>query len=96
MDDMKKLRETLEMIQREYPIVMHIELSRVYTMVRRMQAEKKYNIPIPLRCGVAISVENGKHANEMAEEEWEKFYLTLQKELKRREESLYYKLFPKE
>lgn len=96
MNDMEKLKETLEMIQREYPIVMYIELSRVYTMVRRMQAEKKYNIPIPLRCGAAISVENGKHANEMTEEEWERFYLSLQQDLKKRSEGHYYRLFPKD
>lgn len=65
-------------------------------MVRRMQAEKQYCIPIELRSGFAISVKSGKHANEMAEQEWEEFYNALRMELKEKFPELYPNLFKDE
>jgi len=90
------LEEIWNMIQKEYPLVMFTGSSRLYTMVRRMQAEKKYNIPIELRSGFAISVKTGKHANEMAEQEWEEFYNALRMELKENYPMLYPNLFKDE
>ena len=65
-------------------------------MVRRMQAEKKYNLPIELRSGFAVSAKSGKHANEMAEQEWEEFYQALSNQLKRDYPELHRKLFKDE
>ncbi|MBE0686288.1 MAG: hypothetical protein IH585_09835 [Anaerolineaceae bacterium] len=93
MSENDNLEEIWNMIQKEYPLVMFTGSSRLYTMVRRMQAEKKYNIPFELRSGFAISVKTGKHANEMAEQEWEEFYNALRMELKEKFPMLYTKLF---
>ena len=93
MKENDNLEETWKMIQEKYPLVMFTGSSRLYTMVRRMQAEKKYGIPVELRSGFAVSVKTGKHANEMAEQEWEEFYLALQRELKNHYPYLYQKLF---
>ena len=93
MNENDDLKEIWEMIQEKYPLVMFTGSSRLYTMVRRMQAEKKYGIPVELRSGFAVSVKSGKHANEMAEQEWEEFYIALQRELKNHYPYLYQKLF---
>lgn len=90
------LKEIWEMIQKEYPLIHFTGSSRLYTMVRRMQAEKKYNIPIELRSGFAVSAQSGKYANEMAEQEWEQFYLALSNQLKRDYPELHRKLFKDE
>ncbi|MBW6471757.1 MAG: hypothetical protein K0B14_01430 [Anaerolineaceae bacterium] len=96
MSENDNLEEIWNMIQKEYPLVMFTGSSRLYTMVRRMQAEKKNNIPCELRSGFAVSVKSGKHANEMAEQEWEDFYNALRKELKENYPMLYHKLFKDE
>lgn len=96
MSENDHLEETWNMIQKEYPLVMFTGSSRLYTMVRRMQAEKKHNLPIELRSGFAVSVKSGKHANEMAEQEWEDFYNALRMELKENYPGLYLKLFKDE
>jgi hypothetical protein len=96
MSENNNLEEIWNMIQKEYPLVMFTGSSRLYTMVRRMQAEKKYNIPYELRSGFAVSVKSGKHANEMAKQEWEEFYNALRMELKKKYPGLYTKLFKNE
>lgn len=96
MNENDNLKEIWEMIQEKYPLVHFTGSSRLYTMVRRMQAEKKYGIPIELRSGFAVSVKTGKHANEMAEQEWEEFYSALSMELKKHYPHLYRRLFKDE
>jgi hypothetical protein len=96
MNENDNLEEIWNMIQKEYPLVYFTGSSRLYTMVRRMQAEKKYGIPIELRSGFAISVKSGKHANEMAEQEWVEFYHALRMELKEKFPELYPNLFKDE
>jgi hypothetical protein len=96
MNENDNLEEIWNMIQKEYPLVYFTGSSRLYTMVRRMQAEKKYGIPIELRSGFAISVKSGKHANEMAEQEWEEFYDALRMELKEKFPEMYPNLFKDE
>ena len=76
------LYKLLARIQEKYPLIPYIVRSRCFSMVRRMTAEKKYDIPIHMRSGFAIPVKTGKTANEMDEQEWEKFYAVLCKELK--------------
>ena len=63
MKENDNLEETWKMIQEKYPLVHFTGSSRLYTMVRRMQAEKKYGIPVELRSGFAVSVKTGKNAN---------------------------------
>ncbi len=93
MNENDNLEEIWNMIQEKYPLVPFTGSSRLYTMVRRMQAEKKYGIPIEIRSGFAISVKTGKHANEMDEQEWEEFYTALSMELKEKFPELYPNLF---
>jgi len=93
MKENDNLEETWKMIQEKYPLIMFTGSSRLYSMVRRMQAEKKYGIPVELRSGFAFSVKTGKHANEMAEQEWEKLYTALRNELKRKYPGLYSNLY---
>jgi hypothetical protein len=42
MSENDNLEEIWNMIQKEYPLVMFTGSSRLYTTVRRMQAEKKF------------------------------------------------------
>ena len=59
----------------------------------RLKTEKKIGLPINLRSGCAISVETGKAANTMTEDEWEKFYYDLSERLNRDYPGLYKILF---
>ncbi len=83
MNNTEELSKLLAKIKAEYPFVPHTNAGRLYSTVRRMKAEKEFGVPIGFRSGVAISTETGKNANEMAEQEWEKFYEKLRENLKR-------------
>ena len=61
-----------------------------------MQVEKKMGIPIDLRTGFVISVETGKAANEMTEDEWEEFYNSLSERLRDDYPDFYKRLFSPE
>ena len=50
--DKKTLREQLEKLSKEYPLVLHTEAGRTFSMVRRMKAEKKMGRPISFRSGL--------------------------------------------
>ena len=39
--DKKTLEDQLEKLSKEYPLVLHTEAGRIFSMVRRMKAEKK-------------------------------------------------------
>ena len=71
--DKQTLKDQLEILDSEYPLELYTDASRTYSTVRRMKTEKKIGLPINLRSGCAISVETGKAANTMTEDEWEKF-----------------------
>ena len=83
----------LEMLDKEYPLVLHTDAGRTFSMVRRMKAEKKMGIPINLRSGFAISIKNGKAANAMTVDKWEEFYSALSERLKGNYPNLYESLF---
>jgi len=82
-------RLELEKLAKENPLILHTDAGRTFSMVRRMNAEKKMGIPISLRSGFAISTENGKAANAMNKEEWDEFYDALSKHLRRNYPGLY-------
>ncbi len=92
-DSTKKL---LANLHEKYPLVPHTGAGRLFSMVRRMKAEKESGIPIGIRSGFAISVETGKAANKMIEREWEKFYKDLSRQLKKDYPDLYDRLFSKD
>lgn len=74
-------------------MVQHTNAGRLFSTVRRMKVEKEINTPINFRSGFAISTKIGKSANKMNEKEWDEFYSTLCKELKRSYPKLYQKIF---
>jgi len=88
------IKKLIAKLDEKYPLVPHTGAGRLFSMVRRMKAEKELGIPIGIRSGFVISVETGKAANEMAEREWEKFYKSLCEQLKKNYSELYDKLFP--
>ncbi len=90
-----ELQEKLEKIQRECPMIPHTDAGRMFSMVRRMKAEKELEIPIPMRSSFIISARLGKAANEMSGEEWEEFYEVLAGELYMRHPELFKKIFGK-
>ena len=90
MDD---IEEQLRLLNEKFPLVPHTHAGRLYSTIRRMKAEKEVGIPIEHRTGFAISVKDGKPANELSESRWEQFYLQLCDELKDRYPSLYNELF---
>lgn len=92
MDNTEEISKLVAKIQAEYPFVPHTNAGRLYSTVRRMKAEKEFGVPIGFRSGVAISTETGKSADEMAEQEWERFYNVLRENLKRDYPDLYGRL----
>ena len=80
-------------LDEKYPLIPHTNAGRLFSLVRRMKAEKELKIPISLRTGFGISVETGKAANKMTEQEWEKFYQNLCEQLKKDYLELYDRLF---
>jgi len=49
------LKDQLEKLAKEYPLVLHTDAGRTFSTVRRMKAERKMGVPIFLRAGFAIS-----------------------------------------
>ena len=91
--DKQTLEDQLEMLDKEYPLVLHTDAGRTFSTVRRMKTEKTMGLPIHLRTGFAISVATAKAANEMTEDEWEEFYYALSERLNRDYPHLYESLF---
>jgi hypothetical protein len=87
------LKDQLEKLDEEYPLILHTDAGRTFSTVRRMKAEKTMGIPIFLRTGFTISTETGKAANTMTEDEWEEFYDALSERLKRDYPGLYERIF---
>jgi hypothetical protein len=87
------LKDRLERLATEYPLVPHTEAGRTFSTVRRMKAEKEMGIPVFLRTGFAISTRTGKAANTMTEDEREQFYSALSEQLKRDYPELYGLIF---
>lgn len=92
--DSRALKDQFERLEKEYPLVIQTDAGRTFSMVRRMQVEKRLGIPVHLRSGFAISVETGKAADEMTDDEWEAFYATLVDRLSSEYPDLYRRLFP--
>ena len=90
----RSLKERLEKLDKEFPLVVHTGAGRLSSAVRRMRAEKEMKIPIRLRSGFALSARLGKAANKMTVLEWETFYGEMCKELKRDYPELYASIFP--
>jgi len=90
---MTDIEEKLRALREKYPLVKHTNAGRLYSTVRRMKAEKEQAIPISRGTGFALSVEDGKAANEMDESRWEEFYHALCDELKKHYPDLYDGLF---
>jgi hypothetical protein len=89
----KDLLDKLEKINKECPLIPHTNAGRMFSMVRRMKAEKEMKIPQEFRSGFAISVKTGKHTNEMTAEEWKEFYASMVSSLKEQYPELYEQIF---
>lgn len=87
------LEQKILKIGLEYPLIPHVNASRLFSTVRRMKVEKENDIPVNRRAGFIISVKNGKRASEMLTEEWEQFYDTLRGRLKCDYPELYQRIF---
>jgi hypothetical protein len=90
MDDIEEVVRSLE---EKYPIAPHTNAGRLFSTIRRMNAEKEVGLPVSRRTGFAISVKDGKPASELDETAWESFYSGLCKELKERYPDLHEQLF---
>lgn len=87
------LKEKLKNINKKYPLVPHTNAGRLFSTVPRMKAEKEMDIPINFLSGFAISTKTGKRDSEMNEKEWEHFYSSLSKKLKKSYPNLYQRIF---
>jgi hypothetical protein len=94
--DSQTLEDQLEGINKEYLLVLHTDVGRSFSAVRRMKAKKEIGIPINLRTGFAVSVKTGKAANEMTNDEWEELYDSISERLKGDHPDLYKSLFSPE
>ena len=90
------LQEKLELIDREFPIVMYTGSSRLITTIRRMREQENLGIPVEFRFGNAISTQNGLYANKMTDEGWHSFFNNLKGQLKRDYPDSYKAIFPEE
>jgi hypothetical protein len=79
----------LKQLTEEYPLVLHTDAGRTFSMVRRMKAEKGMGVPINLRSDFAVSTANRMSANAMTETELEEFYNALSEHLSRDYSVLY-------
>jgi hypothetical protein len=93
-NDELTLEEKLARLDQKFPLVGYTNARRIITAVRRMKAEEEMGIPIQHRTGFAISTKTGRHANEMAKQEWDDFYKGLCGELKKQYPEEYQHLFP--
>jgi len=93
INNFRTLEERIEKILNEYSLIPHTRSSRLFSTVRRMKAEKELGVPLGHRAGFVISTETKKRANEMNEEEWEKFYESLSNELRTDYPDIYARLF---
>ena len=94
--DNQALEDQLKRLDEEYPLVLHTDLGRTFSTVRRMQAEQAMGLPVNLRTGFAISVKIGKVANELTDDEWKDFYNSLTERLKGDYPDFYKRLFSSE
>lgn len=92
----RTLQEALLEIEGRYPIQLFTCRSALVTTVRRMKAEREWEIPIRLRSGCAVSVEHKVNANKLQEEQWERLYQRLVVQLKQVYPEHYEPLFGKE
>ena len=91
---MDNLEEVIRKLERDFPLLPYVAASMKFSTVRRMQAEKAQGIPLTRRTGFVISVEHGKPARDLSEEQWEELYAGLAAELQRDYPQLYGQLFP--
>jgi len=89
----KGLEQRIAELAKEYPLIPYVHMSRLYSTVRRMKAEKERDIPIKYRSGFAVSVKKGKAANRLTKREWEELYRTLSRQLKKEYPEMYSELF---
>ena len=52
------LKNKLEKINKECPLIPHTNAGHTFSMVRRMKAEKDMEIPLKFRSGFAVSTKN--------------------------------------
>ena len=93
---MSDFAEELRLLKEKFPLVPHTQAGRLSSTVRRMKAEKELGIPVHLRTGAAISVADGKPANELNDYTWERFFQRLCGELKVEYPEMYEGLFGNE
>ena len=91
---MDELENKIRWIDEHCPMILHTGASQLFTAVRRMQAEKQLDIPMHCRTGGAISVEDGKRADELDASAWEALFARLCADLQRRYPDLHGRLFP--
>lgn len=73
LKDTATKRDLITYKKENWYISPHTRIGGMLTTIRRMDAEKKLDIPTEWRSGVTISVESGKRTSEMAEQEREAF-----------------------
>jgi hypothetical protein len=89
----ESVNKLLAKLNKKYPLVGNTEAGRLFSVVRRMKAEKEFGVPIGVRSCFAVSVKMGKVANKMTKQQWDEFYKDLCERLKRDYPGFYEKLF---
>jgi hypothetical protein len=63
--DKQVLEDQLERLDEEYPLVLHTDVGRTFSTVRRMQVEKKMGIPISGAVRNAVGIRCGAFSGNM-------------------------------
>lgn len=91
---MDEIEQQLQAFRQQFPLVPFTNAGRLFSTVRRMQAERDRQIPLAHRTGFVVSVADGKRPSEMTGEEWERFFQSLCVQLQQQYPDLYRQLFP--
>jgi len=73
--------EKIRYIELTYPVRVRTELAGLVTAVRRMKAERDFEVPVNRRTVVEFSGERVKQEKATSKEEWDGFFANLSAEL---------------
>lgn len=85
--------EKVDYVEKTFPLNPKTDFDRLFTRVRRMKAEKEFEIPMNQRIGFTFSVRTGENLSGISEEAWNMLFAMLSDQLKRQHPDTWRRLF---